>query len=372
MQAGPRFLVSGHAPTAVLIDEQGKVLHEWGCFASEVFSGEDLKGSGASYFRRARLLPDGGIAAIFHNVGLVRLDRDSNVLWSYKGNRVHHDLTFDPDGNIWLLDREVGVVDWIHTENPVLADFIVKLSPEGKLLSKIPLLECIANSPYREEIEEQVRADLVANLAREVVVIEKNKELFEEHPEKLALLNLTGDVFHSNTLQWLDGKHAEGQPHFGRGQLMIGIRNLGRVVTLDPESKSLTWSMPGILRPGFHDPRLTEEGTVVLFDNVGPEQREEANGFSEIVEVDPKTGEVLWSYRARRRHEFYSPIAGTCMRLPNGHTLVTQSTAGRAFEVNLQGKVVWDYLSPYRAGENDELVAFLPDVVIVAADWLDR
>jgi hypothetical protein len=49
--------------------------------------------------------------------------------------------------------------------------------------------------------------------------------------------------------------------------------------------------------------------------------------------------------------------------LDNGNTLITESCAGRAFEVSRNGTVVWEFFSPHRAGDRGELVAALFDVI---------
>src|SRR3546814_7908253 len=56
------------------------------------------------YWRKARLLPDGGLLAIFvvtgdtpWGYGMVKLDKDSNVIWSYLG-QTHHDFDMGADG----------------------------------------------------------------------------------------------------------------------------------------------------------------------------------------------------------------------------------------------------------------------------------
>ena len=54
---------------------------------------------------------------------------------------------------------------------------------------------------------------------------------------------------------------------------------------------------------------------------------------------------------------------------PNGNTLVTESDAGRAFEVTPSGEIVWEFLSPWRAGEAGELVATLFEVVRLPPDF---
>ena len=67
---------------------------------------------------------------------------------------------------------------------------------------------------------------------------------------------------------------------------------------------------------------------------------------------------------------------GSVQRLPNGNTLVTDSFAGRAFEVTRERQVVWRFDNPARAGEKGEFVAVVPELVRVdagvAASWLPQ
>jgi hypothetical protein len=55
--------------------------------------------------------------------------------------------------------------------------------------------------------------------------------------------------------------------------------------------------------------------------------------------------------------------------LPNGNTLITESDNGRAFEVTREGEIVWEFLSPHRAGEDGEFVATLPEVIRLPKDF---
>ena len=36
-------------------------------------------------------------------------------------------------------------------------------------------------------------------------------------------------------------------------------------------------------------------------------------------------------------------------RLPNGNTLITEGSDGRVFEVTPDHKIVWEFVSPYKA-----------------------
>ena len=72
----------------------------------------------------------------------------------------------------------------------------------------------------------------------------------------------------------------------------------------------------------------------------------------------------------------YSYMISGAQRLPNGNTLVVETDGGRALELTGDGEVVWEFRSPFRAGDEQELVATLFDVVRVDAqavrEWLAR
>lgn len=365
---GPRLYCSGHGPIAILMSPAGEVLHEWKHSSRRTFP-EAAWRPGSTFIRRAEMFENGDLCALYHNTGIVRLDRDSNLLWSFAG-QIHHDIDFDPEGNVWTLDRELGLCPWIHEERPILNDFIVCLAPDGELLERISMLELIENSPIKEQLASHILADFAADIEREKQILKDNREAFEASPEKRDALDLAGNVFHTNTLQWLDGSVNDGQAPFERGHLLICWRDLGQVLVVDPKQRAITWVMPGELRPGHHEPQLLESGEILLFDNLGPKHREGVKGHSEVMKIDPATGAVTWTYRAKRRGDFLSPIAGTSQPLANGNVLVTSSTAGRAFEVTPEGDVVWDFLSPHRAGDQQEMVAFLPHMHVVDASWL--
>jgi outer membrane protein assembly factor BamB len=103
-------------------------------------------------------------------------------------------------------------------------------------------------------------------------------------------------------------------------------------------------------------------GNVLLFDNYG-HYRE--GGISRVIEFDPKTMELVWSYTGSGDHPFESAIRSGQERLPNGNTLITESDGGRLLEVTRDGDIVWEYINPERRsddgseprGANGELIA---------------
>src|SRR3546814_18741294 len=64
-------------------------------------------------FRSAHVFPNGDLLALYVGVGdspwgygLVKMDKDSNVIWKYLAH-THHDFDVAPDGSIYVLTHEV-------------------------------------------------------------------------------------------------------------------------------------------------------------------------------------------------------------------------------------------------------------------------
>ena len=104
---------------------------------------------------------------------------------------------------------------------------------------------------------------------------------------------------------------------------------------------------------------LPGAGNLLVFDNggasgygfanpVAPDGRGAfARATSRVLEIDPVTLELVWSYSNPR---FYSSNISSAQRLPNGNTLITAGAGGRMFEVTRDGTIVWEYLYPLFSG----------------------
>ncbi len=115
---------------------------------------------------------------------------------------------------------------------------------------------------------------------------------------------------------------------------------------------SVIWSYGGDwVLDQQHDATLLANGHVLLFND--GQYRRHAVSASSLVEIDPLTNEVVWSYEGYGfgGTSFYSAITGGAQRLPNGDTLATLGTKGQLMEVTPDGTVVWDYR--YQSGVVD-------------------
>ena len=356
---GLNYYTSGHATDVILMDMEGNKRHTWHYEPRHAASGD----SGppmhrAGYLRRALILPNGDVLAIYDPLGdelvrdnvLVKLDRDSNVLWSYRGG-AHHDFEVASDGRIYILGREYRPLSVEPIEHPgglwrqwpwenipddkVLEDFVIILSRDGEELRRLSILEAFVQSPYSAFAEQAGQVD----------------------------------VLHTNTLEILAGRLQPLSQAFRHGNVLISALYPNAIAVLSMDSEQIVWALAG---PWYrqHQPTVLENGSMLLFDTHGN------HGFSKVIEFDPFTLDILWSYEGDVVNGFASPTLGSAIRLPNGNTLITESTAGRAFEVTQDNRIVWEFMNPERAGENGALVAVIPEMVRIDQDfdmtWLSR
>jgi hypothetical protein len=321
---GVNLYCSGHAPEAILMDMQGRPLHRWRYRFKDAFPGSPLLQE-SLFFRRVALLPDGELLAMFHGTGLIKLDRDSNLLWAAPV-AAFNDFFIEADGRILVLHKEARVIPEINPEAPVLEDFVAELTPEGELVGRASLLELFRRPPW---------------------------------DALLATMTDEGDILHSNTVTRLGasaGRRDAGASPFAPGHLLVSLRNVDVLGVLDAGAKEVLWGRRGPWA-AQHEPVLLANGNLLLFDNKGG-----PGESTRVLEIEPSSGEIVWSYGEAEGEALVSPEGGTVARLPNGNTLITASESGRVIELDPSGEIVWEYLSPHRAGTNNELVATLWEV----------
>src|SRR5262245_20257606 len=82
---GLNFLVSTNAPMAYLMDMKGQILHSWSYSADEIPEFGQGKNS-TNFWCNAYLFGNGDVLALYTTVGIIKIDKNSRLLWSYKIN----------------------------------------------------------------------------------------------------------------------------------------------------------------------------------------------------------------------------------------------------------------------------------------------
>jgi hypothetical protein len=247
------------------------------------------------------------------------------MIWKYLAH-AHHDVDVASDGTIYLLTNEIGkdtVAQVPHLKAPRIDDHVVVLSPEGRELRKVRLLDAMLRSRYARLL------DTVPWYVRG-----------------------SGDYLHTNAINVLDGTRTQKLPQATAGRVLLSFREIGTIAILDLEKGEIVWAARGPwLRQ--HDPDLLPNGNVLLFDNQG---NDGSGGVTRLIEFDPITQQIVWAYAGTPEQPFESEVRSSQERLPNGNTLVTEADGGRLFEITAEGEIAWSYVNPVRDGTNQELI----------------
>lgn len=332
----------GRGSQAVLVDMRGEVVHRWHVPFNQVWPDPPhLRGpidDASVYFNDGHVYPNGDLVVVIegpidgrnasNGFGLAKLDKDARVLWKY-AEKCHHDVDVGEDGTIYAIVNETV---WTVPKGleriplPCLVDVIHVISPEGKTLKKIPVLEAIHDSPYAALLGMYERPGTIGEvpppLGQAAVVSPMQEDVRNR------------DVLHTNAVRVLSRALAPKFPMFKAGQLLISPRSLDAIAVLDPDSGKAVWAARGPWR-AQHDPSFLDNGHLLLFDNLG------SNRGSRVLEYDAQTQAFPWSYPGETGKPFLSRIRGMTQRLPNGNTLVVNSVGGEVLEVTSAQEVVW-------------------------------
>ncbi len=346
---GLNLYISGHAPEAYLMNMQGNVLHQWHYDISRIWPVKPEGLYGGTYWRWVHLFENGDLLVLLGSgaLGMIKIDKDSNLLWAYRGG-CHHAFFIDNDNAIYVLTQKTRK---INDTDSLLDNALTILTPDGKHVETLSFFDLLNKSPFD-------------SVTREILKMAKKKNDFGVGLFKAK----EGDVFHANGIYVFDGTFAHLSPLLKKNVAMVNLRTLGTIMFIDLKKKEIIalWG-PGVWKRGQHEPAPLSNGNFLIFDNFCKGKQ------SCVTEFDPLTKKIIWQY-AGGENDFFSPTQGLGQRLPNGNTLITESTSGRAFEVTTDKKIVWEFFNPHRTGKKNELIGTLFQMIRLRpnfpTDWL--
>jgi hypothetical protein len=354
---------------AIVIDMNGNVVKQWDGYVSSAGG-------------PVRILPGGVVVGAAganppkqESLELVERDFDGKVLWSFDHNeqiqtrdgkmvwaaRQHHDWQredfpagyYSPNatpgitgGNILMLTHTNRIQPKVAPNATLEDDRIIEISWEGKIVWEWVVSDHVDDFHFDEDARKAIAST----------------------PASAGGF----DWMHLNAATYVGPNHwyDEGDKRFAPNNVIISSRQ-SSLLAIVARDGSIVWQMgpdygasPALreIRQiiGQHNAHLIPKGlpgagNVLVLDNGGASgygrpspvalngQNIFARPTSRVLEIDPVTLKLVWSYTAPT---FFATNISGAQRLLNGNTLVTEGPDGRVFEVAKDGTIVWEYVFP--------------------------
>ncbi|MHC4643825.1 MAG: arylsulfotransferase family protein [Planctomycetota bacterium] len=317
-----------------LLDEEGCIVHEWNSPGFQPGYGYLLP-NGNLFVRgqpvvetKVEVGQPSGKADI-----MLEMDWDSNEIWRWEHETFHHDMVRMPNGNTVAIIWEVMPEDLAKKiKGGFSPEQVEEIRSDKDFMSFILQGVGVGGRPRLEGM--LTDALLEVNPAREQVNIWHAHEHFDPDEDFLCPIDFPFEWTHINSV--------ERTPD---GAMLICSQKLDKIMKISWPDGEVLWKwggLTGVSHP--HDANITPDGTVLIFDN-GAKHPPIAR--SRVVEVDMDTDKIIWQYQPAPVFSMMSLHIAGAERLMNGNTLICEGECGRVFEVNRDGEICWEWISPF-------------------------
>ncbi len=396
--AGYTFVAPQVNSLAYVIDNEGRVIHEWD-FGSRTREIHLLENGNLLVVRSARDImdytlmprgypPDGGFAEFTWDGELVR-----EFAFTDAERHHHHGIDILPNGNIIAVVRQYYPIDDAIAMG--LDPAIVEEHFDG-LTYFLP--DTIAEIDLAQG-EVVWRWDPMDHLIQDIDSALPNYGVVSENPQRIDInyqsyyLKGITPTQAAGAANWMHANMVNYNPILD--QVVMSVRSFDEFWIVDHSINTeeaagqagdllYRWGNPFAFGDGSlaEDRQLFQQhdvqwigqgrpgaGNILIYNNRNNLSTEDEVGedeYSSIIEVslpvledgsyDQATdAEIVWQYD----EDFFSSFISGVQRLPNGNTLITEGAAGRLIEVSTSGEVVWEFINPMTAdgfaGEDDEI-----------------
>jgi hypothetical protein len=356
--------------TTYLIDEAGETVFTW--------ESEYRPGNAVYLLENGNLLRTGNTQSATFNVGgaggiVEEVAPDGTVVWSYEYDsaegRLHHDVELLPNGNVLMLawERKTEAEALVAGRDPS------SLS-EGELWPDTVI-----------EVDPSTHTVVWAwhvwdHLVQDYDAAQANYGVVADHPE-LIDVNYDGTGVRPGSADW---NHTNAIDYNAElDQILLSVRNFSEIWVID-HSTTITeaaghtggdsgmggdllyrWGNPAAYNSGDagdqqlfvqHDAQWIPDGSpgagnILVFNNGQGRADGDYSSVDEIVPPVDGDGDYTgygpsaptWTYTAEPRTDFYAQNISGAQRLADGNTLICDGPAGRLFEVDEAGNVVWEF-----------------------------
>jgi hypothetical protein len=267
---------------------------------------------------------------------LIVYNKDLDIIWK-RQIYVDHDVMVTPDDKILAYSVEY---DSIHKCN-IRFDNIYCFDEQGKQL-------------FKWSTREQSRNLLAYMMNRTNTVLYKNQKNVDPDTMLYSIAGtLSGisadaenrELFHMNAFQILPSNKSENiDSVFRRGNLLLSFCNyndslLSFIAIVNPANFRILWYYVPEKGNQIHTPTMLENGDILMYLNASCKNNIDS---SSVIEINPLTKKVVWQYNEKFPNPQPRCSHGSCQRLANGNTLIS-NISGYIYEVTSDKKIVWQW-----------------------------
>ncbi len=270
-----------------------------------------------AHFRQIHpwLAENGDLIVKDHDSPLVRVDPCGKVRWTLQDAVYHHSTEPDADGNLWIPSTaERQTIP--NTSSMFRENMINQISPSGKLLFRKSVAQILMRHGYTNWLF--------------------TKGTYQPDP------------MHLNDIEPVlnDG------PHWKKGDVFFSLRNVSTIILYRPSSDRIVWMKRGPWI-GQHDVDILDDHRIAIYDNAA-QNRGRGLIFtqaSQIVVYDFARGKVsLPLEEAMTREKVRTSDGALFTQLPDGSTLIEDSSEGRLIIFRSDGRIAAQYINRAKDG----------------------
>ena len=338
---------------------------------------------------------------------VVEVDPDGNIVWEYytHPDRLHHDFLKMPNGNVLMLVEgvktreesiEAGADPSFVPMGGMKYDYLIEVRPTGseggEIVWKWSSWDYIAQDfdPTKENYGDPSEHPDLIDVNFLFGEVQSGDNVWDWLHTNAIDYNPALDQIMLSPRQynelWIIDRSVSAEDALTRSGGNAGMGNTPPprtdVLNNKPNNKAdkggallYRWGNPRSYGHGtaadrwlflphhaqWIAPGLPGEGNILVFNNGWALEREQSRNYSSIEEIVPPLSgysyrrepgapyppaDPIWTYTAETPTDFYSYIMGGAQRLPNGNTLICDSTSGNLFQATPEGKTVWQYVYP--------------------------
>lgn len=344
-----------------------------------------------------------------------RFSWDGELIWKYRyadeHHCAHHDIAMLPNGHLLMIawERKTKEEAIAQGRDPKLLkddlwpDHIIEVAPEGSEGGKIVWEWHMWDHLVQDFDREKPNYGVVYEHP-ELIDLNNTGSTPPSTPEELRKLRSLGYTGGGNPnddkeddqrtrADWLHTNAINYNPDLD--QIALSAKHFSEIWIIDHSTTKeeaashrggksgkggdllYRWGNPWAYKSGTaeqkklfdqHDVRwiskgLPGAGNITAFNNG------QGREYSSIIEITPPLEadgnytlndnglygpeNLTWEYTAENKKEFYSSFISGATRLANGNTFICEGATGRFFEVNRDGKILWQFINPF-GGEMDQ------------------